>query len=264
MRSKIVDLYYFSGTGNTYLVVQAMAETFSDAGIETHVAPIDMDVPVRVAPDRALGLAFPVAYQSTYPFLWRYFRALPAGQSAEAFMVDTMGGMSGAIVGRLKAVMVRKGYEPIGACEIQMPMNFWLVDPEKMGHSEMIDRGLQRARSYACDLIQGRSHWGRIPLLADLAYGVYLLYRGLIFTRPNQRLFRIRNEPGRCISCGRCARSCPVKNIAIAEDAEGNLRPVFMDRCEFCLKCLAQCPEQANSFIMNRERVYRAPGATNY
>jgi len=37
MRSRIVDLHYFSGTGNTYLVARAMAETLSHAGIETHV-----------------------------------------------------------------------------------------------------------------------------------------------------------------------------------------------------------------------------------
>ena len=175
MHSRIVDLYYFSGTGNTYLVAHTMAETLSEAGVETYLLPIDLQTPVRVAPGRALGLAFPVAYQSTYPFLWRYFQALPPGNGTEAFMVDTMGGLSGAIVGRMKGLMLRKGYRPIGACEIQMPFNFWLLDAEKMHHRDVIERGMEKARRYALDLVEGRARWGKLPVLADLAYGIYLL-----------------------------------------------------------------------------------------
>jgi len=264
MRSKMVDLHYFSGTGNTYLVARAMAETLRGAGIETELTRIQMALPVSIAPGTALGLAFPVAYQSTYPFLWRYFRALPAGQGREAFMVDTMGGFSGAIVGRLKALMLSKGYQPIGACEIRMPVNFWLVDPIKMRHDKVIEKGLRKARRYALDLAEGRAHWGRIPVLADLAYGIYLSYRWMIFTRWNQRTFRVRNEPERCVSCGRCAESCPVGNITMLADGGGQARPAFGDRCEFCLKCLAQCPRGANRFALNGDRAYRAPGTTSY
>ena len=145
-----------------------------------------------------------------------------------------------------------------------MPFNFWLLDAEKMRHREVIARGLDQARRYAVDLVEGRARWGKLPVLADLAYGVYLAYRWTIYTRPNQRWFRIRNEAGRCVSCGRCAVSCPVGNIAMATDAGGQARPAFGDRCEFCLKCLALCPQQANRFALNGEHVYRAPGATDY
>ena len=41
MKSRIIDFYYFTGTGNT------------------------------------LGLAFPVACQSTYLLVWEFLRALP-------------------------------------------------------------------------------------------------------------------------------------------------------------------------------------------
>ena len=43
-------------------------------------------------------------------------------------MVDTLGGFSGGIVGPLRRLLTRKGYAPLGAREIRMPMNFGAVD----------------------------------------------------------------------------------------------------------------------------------------
>ena len=230
MRSRIVDLHYFSGTGNTYSVACAMAETLAHTGIETHVIPIAPGAPIRVAPGRALGLAFPVAYQSTYPFLCTPFaRCLTDRAQKRSWWTRWQD--SGALVGRLKALMLSKGYQPIGAREIQMPLNFWLLDAEKMRHGKVIEKGLAQARRYAHDLAEGKTRWGRIPVLADSADAIYLSYRWTIFTRMNQRACRIRNDAERCVvralrqelpseGISRCRRTQVVSSVRfLASDA---------------------------------------------
>jgi len=80
--------------------------------------------PKMVNLGNALGLAFPIAIFTTYPLVWAFIRPLPGAHSTEAFMVDMLGGLSMGIMGPLKRTLRKKGYTPIGAREIAMPVNF--------------------------------------------------------------------------------------------------------------------------------------------
>ncbi len=52
-----------------------------------------------------VGLAFPVALFSTYPFVWEFAENLAPGRGKEIFMVDTLAGFSGGVVGLMKRVV---------------------------------------------------------------------------------------------------------------------------------------------------------------
>jgi len=121
---KNVDIYYFSGTGNTLLVVQKAVEVFREQGVVTRLFKMEKTDPARVDIRHTIGLAFPAAVQSTYPLVWEFIDQLPPGRSVGVFMIDTMAGFSGGIVGPLRKVLRRKGYRPLGAEEIRMPNNF--------------------------------------------------------------------------------------------------------------------------------------------
>ena len=72
MQAKAVDFYLFSGTGNTLLVVQAMREVLGGRGWVTRCFRMGKVSPSDVSLGRTLGLAFPVAEQSTYPLVWDF------------------------------------------------------------------------------------------------------------------------------------------------------------------------------------------------
>lgn len=79
---------------------------------------------------------------------WVIFVVFPRTEKTPVFMVDTMMAFSGAIVGPLKKVLIEKGYNCIGACEIVMPNN-WL--PKQINEEEnekKINNGLRKAREY--------------------------------------------------------------------------------------------------------------------
>jgi MinD superfamily P-loop ATPase len=44
----------------------------------------------------------------------------------------------------------------------------------------------------------------------------------------------------KCISCGTCAKVCPVNNIKIIDE-----KPQFQHRCEMCFACDEWCPSTA-------------------
>lgn len=43
-----------------------------------------------------------------------------------------------------------------------------------------------------------------------------------------------------CISCGKCAKVCPLQNIHLEKG-----RPVWADHCTHCMACINRCPSQA-------------------
>ena len=127
LMKNMIDFYFFSGTGNTMLVAQRMSEVFKSKGFEVNLKRIEHSNGTDVDIERTIGLGFPVAILSTYNLVWKFINELPDVEGTEIFMVDTLGGYSGGIVGPLRSLLEAKGYKTIGACEIIMPMNIFYI-----------------------------------------------------------------------------------------------------------------------------------------
>ena len=162
-----IDFYYFSGTGNTLLVVKKMQEVFEQHGSTVHLYRIETADPNTINVQHAIGLGFPVAEQGTYPFVWDFIRSLPTSNGTPIFMVDTLMAFSGGIVGPLKKILTQKGYNPIGAKEITMPNNLFPKKSYDTRNAAKVKRGLKQAEHYANAILRGRSHWRRVPILSD-------------------------------------------------------------------------------------------------
>lgn len=94
-----------------------MARTFEEKGIPVNTCRIEDADPAAIRTDTAIGLAFPVAFQSTSSFLRAFFRKLPRVRGTEIFMVDTMAAFSGAIMGPLKKTRPKKAAAASGPRE---------------------------------------------------------------------------------------------------------------------------------------------------
>jgi hypothetical protein len=65
---KTMTLVWFSGTGNTWLAAQALAEALRKGGVAVTLRRMEAVVsPLKLAPAETLGIAFPVACFSSYP-----------------------------------------------------------------------------------------------------------------------------------------------------------------------------------------------------
>ena len=75
MVKDVIDFYYFSGTGNTLLVVKNMQETFQENGIQVNLHKIEESNPEDINLNHTIGLGFPIAELSTYNFVWKFIKA---------------------------------------------------------------------------------------------------------------------------------------------------------------------------------------------
>lgn len=231
-----IDFYYFSGTGNTLLVVKRMKEVFERNDVKVNLYRIEKTNPLDINLNHTLGLGFPVAEQGTYPFVWDFIESLPASNETRIFMVDTLLAYSGGVVGPIKKIVARKGYTPIGADEIRMPNNLFRkkIIPGKVENK--IGKGLNKAEKYANDILNGISKWRRLPVFSDIMSVFSKSENTWKFLR---RFYHLRIDTSKCIKCGLCIDLCPVNNIKMNEF------PEFQDKCKICMRCISFCPEEA-------------------
>jgi len=218
--------------------MKEMIKVFKKANIIVNSYKIDSIKAEDIKQNVTIGLAFPVAFQSTFPFIWDFFKKFPQANKTPIFMVDTMMSFSGGIMGPLKKLFKQKGYDCIGAKEIIMPNN-WLrksINPEK--DNEKIKNGLMKARLYAELLINGDAKWGRIPFLSDFVHK--LCCNKLVMNKINlAQGKKIEVEKAKCVHCGLCSKICPINNISFDN------YPLWGKSCQLCMRCLSYCPSNA-------------------
>ncbi len=122
---KNVVIFWFSGTGNSLLVAKKVRDIYVEHGHSVSFIEIRAALQVDLSHYDTVGLIFPVAGQGTYPFVWEFIENLPNGEGKDIFMIDTMGAVSGGIVGPVKRIVSKKKFNPIGALEVVMPNNFF-------------------------------------------------------------------------------------------------------------------------------------------
>jgi ferredoxin len=193
-----------------------------------------------------------VAILSTYPLVWNFIENLPLAQGTEIFMVDTLGGFSGGLVGPIHRKVKKLGYQPIGACEIVMPSNIFFIQDLRTSNQK-IKKGLKSADEYARSLMEGKTMWGRVPVISDFIYLLSIISWKLIAWKPHQRYLKLKAHPEKCKQCGICADLCPTGNIIMDNF------PVNGYQCNYCLRCVSFCPTGSIPCIFNYQgKTYRA------
>jgi len=251
-----IDLYYFSGTGNTLLAAQAFAEEISKRKTRVNLIRMEKADPSAVNAGHIIGLAFPVAMFTTYPLVWKFIHGLPKVNGTSVFMLTTMGGSSFGLVGKLRTVLEAKGFRAVGAHQAVMPPNIFTVLSEEK-NKEIRNKGLISVRAFALSLADGAVSWPRVPVLSGAAYLFYAAIINTLKIKALQKLFIMKADPDKCIKCGRCAKLCPVRNIKMTPAG-----PSFGLECQYCMRCVSYCPVKAiKSKLVFTSRTYKAANA---
>jgi len=250
---RLVDIYFFSGTGNTYLVVKTIKSELERHNYKVKLLRLEKIKPDSIPTDkRLIGFAMPVASFSTFRFVWKFFEQLPEVEDVPVFFVDTLAHASYGLIGPIKKLLENKGYKPILATEIIMPNNFLILQSKAVATS-IKKKGLAKARAFARDLISGKTDfksqgiWATLLSFISRAGLSFFTIRNFIIIRPNY---------AKCKSCGLCEQLCPVNNIKML-----NGMPKFYDRCEICLRCITFCPHKAIFINRKKRKLYKAMDA---
>jgi Pyruvate/2-oxoacid:ferredoxin oxidoreductase delta subunit/flavodoxin len=252
MKNKSVDIYFFSGTGNTFLAAQKIAETLKSGGCQTNLIPIEKADPSKIDLTKTAGIGFTVACWNTYPLVRKFINDLPAANGTEIFVFCTMGDSSFRTQSEYAQILKRKGYCVIGAKAFRMPNNFIAIQNNEKNQRK-ISLAMPKIERFAQDLLDGKAETGKTGILSKLCFKISCFITGLWETRLSQKMMNLRVKKDRCVKCGFCQELCPTGNIVLTD------YPSFKDKCQICLRCSSYCPAQAiDSFAVFGKKRYRA------
>ncbi len=242
-------LFYFSGTGNSRVIAQALAGRLQ-ARCMSMAKSAEVESSWLTATD-AVGFVFPVHMFGVPRFVERFIqdRANLAGRYV--FAVATYAGLAGGTMNRLEKLVTRLGGQLSGGFVIPMPNSYIPLGgpPPTEVQAQLFlasHEKVEQIATYVQARQQGTVARGRglVTVLTGLAHNLASTQVSTM-----DKSFRV-NET--CNSCGLCQQLCPVGNIVLQND-----HPEWRHHCEQCFACLQWCPQQAIQFGKKSEHTPR-------
>ena len=236
-----VKLYYFTGSGNTKLIVDHIANMFKEKNYNVSIERMEDVVKFDLIIYDYIGLLFPVYIQSTNPLVWDFIESLPDVANQKVFMIDTLSSFSGGIVGPIKKKLTKKGFNCVGAKELKM--NSSIKTKHKKDKNQ---KAKKEATLFINNLLKNRTYWRRYPLLSDMMRLISKPHKIWVHTSKS-----ISVDHERCTLCNICVKNCPTKAIK-----EENKRiTIEHELCISCVRCIHNCP--TNAILWKKKEVMK-------
>jgi flavodoxin/ferredoxin len=242
-----VSIIYFSQTGNTRRVGEALAAGFRDRGAEVKRASLQKAEPGLVHDCDLVGMGTPCFNSRAPRPILDFIASLPPLEGRPAFVFATSGGGPGRVLFEMTTALRNRGGRPLAGLLLrgQCFHPFPAIHGRFPGRPDAAD--LNRARTFARSLHDHLTAGRTDPLpesRPDALYpgrGFYDLVAVLNSDRQLRAALKAPQvDPQRCNLCRLCEHECPTHSIVLAP------YPVITgNRCLRCYRCYTACPEQA-------------------
>ncbi len=232
-------IYFFSGTGNSKATAFMLGEKLQ---MECRSIP-EADA-TQFKRGKKNIFVFPVYSWGVPPIVLDFIKKIPtAPPKSETYCVMTCGDETGNAPEMFRKAAAKKNLDVKACYSVIAPNTYVLLPGFDVDGKETERRKLlempERINWIASEISSGKSAddviKGSFPRLKTRL--VYPLFRRFgIFPK------RWKAD-SRCISCGICARKCPVGNISMTSG-----KPSFGINCTSCLACYHNCPVKAISY----------------
>ena len=243
---------FFSATGNTKLMAEALAESLNDECVDLLPRIKNGDHSV-IRSEKPFVICSPVYVSELPSFISDFIKKAVFAGSRDVYGVLTDGGFSGITGGQLRSIFRRKGMRFKGYAEFKLASNHITNKSHKRKDDEEIKGLIRTALSGAGEaagvIRSGKSFKNRHIFLLEYLITVPVA-PVLCYFNQKTKGFWVREN---CVSCGKCARLCPMNVIEML-----NGRPAWKaDRCAHCMSCIQNCPADAieyKNITENRKR----------
>jgi ferredoxin len=241
---------YFSGTGNTDYVARYLARELTVPNLEVMLWPVERERLAALADFDVLALGFPVYAVDSPSFLQAYLHEMVPGDGRGAYVFCTKGTVAGNTVRRNLRRLAERGYVPLGGVSVGMPGSDGLAFVRKgswmaraalekdFDHLHTVDQLAERMRVELSGMAEGKpveAYRQPLPVSATGVLGDWLWSASYVaFAGYLRNKLSADNQ---CISCGLCARICPLGAVELIDG-----RPSFGAQCALCMRCIHACP----------------------
>ncbi len=247
-----IEVYYFSGTGNSERVAHWLAEFASGQGVRAklvNIAKADRRHAPPPDPDSLVVFTSPIHGFNYPPVMINFLLHFPRGRNHVALMNTRAGmkigkfvtpGLTGIAFLFAWLVLLAKGYSVRAMQGIDLPSNWLSLHPGLNGRTidYLFVRNRERVEQFAGKVLAGVRSYGALReivqdlLVSPIAFLYYFVGRFMI-----SKSFYASAQ---CDNCGACVAGCPVRGVVMTGG-----RPFWTFNCESCMKCMGQCPRNA-------------------
>ncbi|MGZ7445128.1 EFR1 family ferrodoxin [Paenibacillus sp. TH7-28] len=257
-----MQIFYFSGTGNSLYIAQELHKSFPEAT----VVPVIQWSDFHIKAD-AVGFVFPV-HAFTMPAPVKHFlEKINLEEASYLFAIATRGGSPCNVFLDMNRQLRKKGKVLNARWFIDMPNNFCHIADtpdqalierlcaEALVKLEPIKTAIKnREEVHAPD--SEKSFWRKRLIFPALS----VVLRKTNYLHTDKNFY----ADDRCSGCGLCSKVCLSGKI---EQQDG--RPVWKEEteCYFCFACINYCPRQAIQIRKTRSMTkgrYRHPLYTTH
>jgi len=239
-----VDLKYFSGTGNSYKILDTCKYVFTQNGYNAELTSVTAESDINEKAN-FVGFCFPVYAFGIPRICKKYLLKLPKCKNrVKAFILITAGASdeSGFAIKESTKILRKKGFDVVYSSVIHMPSN-WTVSmnpPSKEEAQLIINTGIKTARRISEEILSGVTFHHKFnypPRYSKFGfYKDYYLFKWLGVNN----LWRNFRTDETCDLCKLCSTICPTDSIQIVDN-----KPKWFKTCEQCMRCVNYCPKQA-------------------
>jgi flavodoxin/ferredoxin len=257
-----LEIYYFSGTGNSLIVAKDIAEKMNGnlisipSVIEKERITTDADV---------IGIVFPVYYLGTVNIpliVQRFVGKLDEISTKYIFAVCTFGGGAGSTLTILDEQLRKRGGQLASGFGVQMPQNAFKKPFENK--TKLYNNWKEKKLDFICEHVKAKDGWfdndglfiGLVVAIIERMMKIDFLNRSSL--KSMKKTARLQEDSDftldevihlmdrsyhadeNCTGCGTCSKVCQVRNIEIVDN-----KPTWQHHCENCLACIKWCPRSA-------------------
>jgi Pyruvate/2-oxoacid:ferredoxin oxidoreductase delta subunit/NAD(P)H-dependent FMN reductase len=239
-----IELNYFTGTGNSWKILETCKEVFIENHHSVSISPIGSESQTAQGAD-LLGFCFPVYAFGIPRICRRYLKQLPKFSNTQhAFVIITAGkgDEAGFSVNQCEKLLRKRNCSVIYSAVVEMPINWttYMNPPSGQEALRIIEAGLKQAREIGNDIEKGirKYHIFNIPE----NYGRFGLYKEYYLFKylGLKNMWRSFKVYSSCNGCETCSKICPTASIIVV-----NKKPRWSSSCEQCMRCVNYCPRQA-------------------
>lgn len=236
-------IFYFSGCGNSRFIAENIAKELNENLIFIPEAEREKKYNYNLAENERVGFVFPIYSWQPPRLVSAFVRKLHFSQKPDYVWVAVTCGDNGGYADRVFREQLDRAGLPLRAvyCFI-MPNVYVNMAGMSVDKPEKAQRKIADAKEHLPAVIQDITCRRAV---FEMPRGLFPKFKTNVIGKGFYRW--VSDEPffttGDCISCGTCARVCPLQNITMEEG-----RPKWNGHCTNCDACYHHCPKHAIQF----------------